>query len=122
MRRSNRCRVSSGFSLSRWTKRIRQAAADWAIEPKPNAVSKWGVSPDHQYLYYVTSGTDPELMRVRIGQNQAEPVVSLKDFHFAMFIQFNGVDEWISFAPDGSPILTRDTGSQEIYALTVRWP
>lgn len=61
-------------------------------------------------------------MRVRIGQNQAEPVVSLKDFHFAMFIQFNEVDEWISFAPDGSPILTRDTGSQEIYALTVRWP
>jgi len=39
-----------------------------------------------------------------------------------MFIQFNGADEWISFAPDGSPLLLRDKGSQEIYALTVRWP
>jgi len=99
-----------------------QTWSDWTIEPNPNAISRWGVSPDHQFLYYATSGQDPQLMRVRIGQNQAEPVVSLKDFHFAMFIQFNGSDEWISFAPDGSPILTRDTGSQEIYALTVRWP
>ena len=61
-------------------------------------------------------------MRVRIGENRAELVVSLKDFHSAMFIQFAGVDQWISFAPDGSPVLTRDKGSQEIYALTVRWP
>ena len=96
--------------------------SDWAIDPNPNEISRWGVSPDRQYLYYATSGTDPELMRVRIGENRAEPVVSLKDFKFAMFIQFNGADEWISFAPDGSPLLLRDTGSQEIYALTVRWP
>ena len=61
-------------------------------------------------------------MRVRIGENRAEPVISLKDFKFAMFIQFNGADEWISFAPDGSPLLLRDKGSQEIYALTVKWP
>jgi eukaryotic-like serine/threonine-protein kinase len=109
----------SGFKLF---DRKSQTWSDWAIEPKPNAISKWGVSPDRQFLYYATSGTDPELMRVRIGQIQAEPVVNLKDFHFAMFIQFNGADEWISFAPDGSPVLTRDTGSQEIYALTVKWP
>jgi Tol biopolymer transport system component len=96
--------------------------SDWAIEPSPTAISRWGVSPDHQYLYYATSGTDPELMRVRLGENQAQPVASLKDFDFAMFIQSNGADVWISFAPDGSPLLTRDTGSQEIYALTVKWP
>ena len=96
--------------------------SDWAIEPAPNAIARWGVSPDHQYLYYATSGNDPQLMRVRIGENRAEPVVGLKDFKFAMFIQFNGADEWISFAPDGSPLLLRDKGSQEIYALTVRWP
>jgi len=96
--------------------------SDWAIDPNPNPISRWGVSPDHQYLYYATSGADPQLMRVRVGENRAEPVVSLKDFYFAMFIQFNGADEWISFAPDGSPLLTRDKGSQEIYALTVRWP
>jgi Tol biopolymer transport system component len=99
-----------------------QTWSDWAIYPSPNAISRWGVSPDHQYLYYATSGTDPQLMRVKFGENHPEPVVSLKDFNFAMFVQFNGADEWINFAPDGSPLLLRDKGSQEIYALTVRWP
>jgi hypothetical protein len=28
----------------------------------------------------------------------------------------------INVAPDGSPVFTRDIGSQEIYALTVKWP
>ena len=96
--------------------------SDWPIEPEPRAVSRWGVSPDHQYLYYATSGTEPELMRVRVGENRAQAVASLKDFDFAMFIQFNGGDLWISFTPDGSPLLLRDAGSQEIYALTVKWP
>jgi eukaryotic-like serine/threonine-protein kinase len=96
--------------------------SDWPIEPEPRAVSRWGVSPDHQYLYYATSGTEPELMRVRVGENRAQPVASLKDFDFAMFIQLNGGDLWISFASDGSPLLLRDAGSQEIYALTVKWP
>jgi hypothetical protein len=39
-----------------------------------------------------------------------------------MFVQLNGGDLWISFAPDGSPLFTRDIGTQEIYALTVKWP
>ena len=59
--------------------------SDWSIEPALNEMSRWGVSPDHQYLYYATSGADPQLMRVRVGENRAEPVVSLKDFRFAMF-------------------------------------
>jgi len=28
----------------------------------------------------------------------------------------------ISVAPDGSPVFTRDIGTQEIYTLTVKWP
>jgi Tol biopolymer transport system component len=96
--------------------------SDWLIEPAPRAISRWGVSPDHQYLYYATGGPEPALMRVRYGEHRSEQVASLKDFHFAMFVQVNGGDVWISFAPDGSPLLVRDTGSQEVYALTVRWP
>ena len=30
--------------------------------------------------------------------------------------------EWIGFAADGSVALTRDVGSDEIYALDVKWP
>jgi hypothetical protein len=28
----------------------------------------------------------------------------------------------IGVAPDGSAVFTRDIGTQEIYALTVKWP
>jgi hypothetical protein len=28
----------------------------------------------------------------------------------------------IEVAPDGSPLLTRETGTQEVYSLNVRWP
>jgi len=28
----------------------------------------------------------------------------------------------ISVAPDGSAIFTRDVGTQEIYALSLKWP
>jgi len=28
----------------------------------------------------------------------------------------------INAAPDGSPVFTRDIGTQQIYALSVRWP
>jgi hypothetical protein len=28
----------------------------------------------------------------------------------------------ISVAPDGSAVFTRDIGTQEIYALTMKWP
>jgi hypothetical protein len=29
---------------------------------------------------------------------------------------------WIGAAPDGSALLTRDTGTQEIYRLDLKWP
>lgn len=43
---------------------------------------------------------------------------SLKGFHRVM----NCGDSQLNVAPDGSPIFTRDTGYQEIYALNIRWP
>jgi hypothetical protein len=30
--------------------------------------------------------------------------------------------KWIGIAADGSPVLTRNVGSSEIYALDVKWP
>jgi hypothetical protein len=51
-----------------------------------------------------------------------ETITSLKDFHFAAYTQVHGADTQVSVAPDGSPVFTRDVGTQEIYALNVKWP
>lgn len=32
------------------------------------------------------------------------------------------VNWWIGLAPDDSPLLVRDAGMREIYALDVEWP
>jgi hypothetical protein len=59
-------------------------------------------------------------MRVRFADHKIEEIVSLADVRRVTDpIDYN---TQISVAPDGSPVFTRDIGTQEIYALTVKWP
>jgi len=85
----------------------------------PDTVVNWAHSPDYQYLYYATGGAQAEAMRVRLSDRRVETITSLKDLRRAMGLDGN---TQISVAPDGSPVFTRDIGSQEIYALNIRWP
>jgi len=84
------------------------------------AIVNWMPSPDGKYLYYETGGTEPKAMRVRLADHQVETLTSLKDLHRLVDVVEGGTQ--ISVAPDGSPVFTRDIGTQEIYALTVKWP
>jgi Tol biopolymer transport system component len=76
------------------------------------------ISPDGKYLYFATGGAEPKAMRLRFADHQIETITGLKDLHRAV----NYGDAQMNVAPDGSPIFTRDTGYQEIYALNIRWP
>ncbi len=80
-------------------------------------INNWMPSPDGKYMYYATAGSEPEAMRVRIADKHLERIASLKDLRRVVE---HGTQ--ISVAPDGSPVFTRDIGSQEIYSLTVKWP
>ena len=77
----------------------------------------WSHSPDYKYLYYTTGGTDPQVVRMRLADHRAEILGSLKELRQAAGPDGN---TQISVAPDGSPIFTRDIGTQEIYALTLK--
>jgi hypothetical protein len=50
-------------------------------------------------------------MRVRIRDRKLERVADLKNFR-----QTGASGSWLGLAPDDSPLLLRDTGTQEIYA------
>jgi len=82
-------------------------------------IENFGLSPDGKYLYYTTGGAEPKALRYRSADHQIETITSLKDLHR---IVNNYGETQINVAPDGSPIFTRDTGYQEIYALNIRWP
>jgi serine/threonine protein kinase len=78
-------------------------------------IENWMMSLDGKYLYFTTKGTEPKAMRLRFADQQVEFITNLKDLHRVSYPTLN-------VEPDGSPVFTRDTGYQEIYALNVRWP
>jgi len=85
----------------------------------PGSVVNWAHSPDYQYVYYTTGGAEPQAMRIRLADRKVETIAGLKDLRRALGPDGN---TQISVAPDGSAIFTRDVGTQEIYALSLKWP
>ncbi len=74
-------------------------------------------SHDSKYIYYDTQGSAPDegIYRVRISDGKVELA--------APYHGIRRADEtWSGLAPDDSPIVLRDVGIQEIYALDVKWP
>ena len=64
-----------------------------------------------EYLYFMARD-DSSVMRLRIRDRKIEQVADLKDFR-----QTGTFNVWMGLAPDDSPLLLRDTGTQEIYSL-----
>jgi Tol biopolymer transport system component len=71
---------------------------------------EWSHDGDH--IYFAGGGHPRGVFRVRISDRKVEEVVSLKDLR-----QAPGWGEWAGLAPDDSPLLVRDAGTQDIYAL-----
>ena len=70
----------------------------------------WSKTGD--YVYFLRQQDQPSVMRVRIRDRKLERVVDLKNFRLT-----GNFGYWLGLAPDDSPLLLRDTGTQEIYAL-----
>jgi hypothetical protein len=79
----------------------------------------WAVSPDSRYLYFTTGGAEPKAQRLRFADRQIETLTGLKDLR-RLVDTLDGTQ--IDVSPDGSPVFARDIGTQEIYALNLRWP
>jgi Tol biopolymer transport system component len=70
----------------------------------------WSKTGD--YVYFFHGADQPSVMRVRIRDRKLERVADLKNFRQTGYWGF-----WLGLALDDSPLLLRDTGTQEIYAL-----
>ena len=73
-------------------------------------------SRDSKYIYFDSPQGEPAFCRVRISDHKLERLVGLKNLRLA------GTYAWTGLAPDDSPLLLRDTGTQEIYALETQLP
>ena len=90
--------------------------------------SKPGISVDHynwshdaRYVYFKSAAGDKTaLYRVGLRDPRLERIISLKD------VRRTGNEgpfsPWSGLTPDDSPLVLRDIGTQEIYALDVEFP
>ncbi len=67
-------------------------------------------SHDGQYVYFNHPGSQPSLMRVRIHDRKLEQLINLESPRVRPW-------SWFGLTPDDSPILMREVGAQEIYAM-----
>ena len=86
----------------------------------PQKLVNWEVSPNFDYLFYETGGNEPEIFRMKIKDRTIERVASLKEFRPVQDPYIGNTQ--LNVAPDNSPVLTRDIGTQEVYAIAVKWP
>lgn len=74
---------------------------------------------DGKYLYFDSgSGRDQAISRVHIADRKLERVTELKDFRRVK----SDVYQWGGLTPDGAPLLLRDVGTHEVYALDLEAP
>jgi WD40 repeat protein len=91
------------FKTGKWSELAQGGPAD---------CPEW--SGDSQFIYFRRVSGDIGLFRVRPSGGRAEKIVDLKDWHDAgWFGRYMGLD------PTDAPLLLRDIGSEDIYALTL---
>ncbi len=90
-----------------------QKWADWVSNSAFVGYPIW--SQDGSYVYYNGgSGDGGYYCRVKMGTSKPEQLFSFSGLHFYSFM--------IGMAPDGSPLVSRDMSSDEIYSLDVDLP
>lgn len=98
----------------------------WTTLSGPMDIRNWTPSLDRTALYMlIASRSGRTVVRMRSPDFKLETVVNLTEMRVTTeedALGPVGSGEWIGIAADGSPVLTRDVGSNEIYALDVKWP
>jgi DNA-binding winged helix-turn-helix (wHTH) protein/Tol biopolymer transport system component len=71
-------------------------------------------SHDGQYIYFLRMTGDAGIYRIRLAGGRAERIVDLKGFQYTGYFGF-----WMGLDPEDNPLLLRDVGGDDIYALAL---
>ena len=88
------------FQTKKWTE-LANGSLSWL---------NW--SHDSQYVYVLDFRGKNAVVRIRVSDHKAEQVVDLKNL-----VTVGRYGGWLALAPDDSPLLLRDTGSQDVYSV-----
>ncbi|HYW40493.1 MAG TPA: winged helix-turn-helix domain-containing protein [Terriglobales bacterium] len=90
------------FEMQRWT----------ALRAGDSDFPTW--SSDSQFIYFLLPYDNPGVFRIRASGGDAERVVDLKGFRYT-----GAFTLWMGLDPTDTPMLLRDVGTDDIYALTL---
>ena len=86
----------------------------WSVMQKTRETDFPTWSSDSEFIYFLSPWDDPGVFRVRVTGDNVERIVDLKRFrHTGAFSLWFGLD------PTDTPMLIRDVGTDDIYALTL---
>jgi serine/threonine protein kinase/Tol biopolymer transport system component len=88
------------LQTQKWTQlaKVRAAFPNW--------------SKDGQYVYFIRWQDNPAVLRVRIADHKMEQVWDLTNVPFT-----GNLGPWLGLDPDDSPLLLKNTGTQDVYAV-----
>ena len=86
----------------------------WTTVVKKDHVEYPAFSSDSQFLYYLLLDSDQAVYRVPVKGGEPERVVDLKDWHMTGYLSF-----WMGLDPTDAPLLLRDNGTSDLYAMTL---
>ncbi len=111
--------IAAGGDQSKFV-RFDQRTGKWSdVLTSPDKFVSWETSPDGKYFFYSTGGANPTIYRMRLSDNRVEAVVSIHNFQGAG----DAANEpALSVSPDNSVLVTRDVGTEEVYAISIKWP
>jgi Tol biopolymer transport system component len=120
-RRSPDGKYLSAFNAdSRKLLLLDSSSGRWSEVAAGNNLQYPNWSHDSKYIYFEDTPEDgPAMYRVTISSGKKEEVVSFKDIRRPLT---TGGGKWSGLAPDDSPLVMRDVGTREIYALEMQWP
>ena len=72
----------------------------------------WATWARDSRSFFCLEGKGESILRFDVATRKFEPLVSLKDYRIT-----GNPGAWLGIMPDGSPLILKDAGSQEIYRL-----
>jgi Tol biopolymer transport system component/DNA-binding winged helix-turn-helix (wHTH) protein len=91
------------------------ATQRWLSLPVDGRIDYPAWSRDSRFIYFLRQiNGDRGVYRIRVGEGKTERVADLKDWHITGYWSY-----WMALDPTDAPLLLRDTGSDDIYALTL---
>jgi eukaryotic-like serine/threonine-protein kinase len=97
------------------------SAGKWSELTTGKALQYPNLSRDGKYIYFEDIGeSGPELDRVNLTDRKREHVLGLRDVPRILMTESGS--PWNGLDLDGSPLIMRDVGIQEIYALDLEFP